>query len=94
MQRFGKYLKDVPPGLHFNLPLGVDVATIAPVKRQLKQEFGFATAGAIDPYQISADAKQETQTERVTRTPHWWSGWFNTVFRIPLNSFARHKDGL
>ncbi len=36
VQRFGKYLKDVPPGLHFKLPLGIDVATIVPVKRQLK----------------------------------------------------------
>ena len=41
VQRFGKYLKDVPPGLHFKLPVGIDVATIVPVKRQLKQEFGF-----------------------------------------------------
>jgi membrane protease subunit HflK len=41
VQRFGKYLKDVPPGLHFKLPLGIDAATIVPVKRQLKQEFGF-----------------------------------------------------
>jgi membrane protease subunit HflK len=49
----GKYLKIVPPGLHFKLPLGVDAATIVPVKRQLKQEFGFATTGATDPYQIS-----------------------------------------
>jgi len=61
VQRFGKYLKDVPPGLHFKLPLGIDVATIVPVKRQLKQEFGFATAGATDAYQIPRDAKQETQ---------------------------------
>src|SRR6478672_8253328 len=61
VQRFGKYLKDVPPGLHFKLPLGVDQATIVPVKRQLKEEFGFATAGATDPYQIPRDAKQETQ---------------------------------
>ena len=61
VQRFGKYLKDVSPGLHFKLPLGIDVATIVPVKRQLKQEFGFATAGATDPYQIPRDAKQETQ---------------------------------
>ena len=51
VQRFGKYLKDVPPGLQFKLPFGVDVATIVPVKRQLKQEFGFATPGATDPYQ-------------------------------------------
>jgi modulator of FtsH protease HflK len=61
VQRFGKYLKDVPPGLHFKLPLGIDVATIVPVKRQLKQEFGFATQGATDPYQVSRDEKRETQ---------------------------------
>jgi len=61
VQRFGKYLKDVPPGLHFKLPLGIDVATIVPVKRQLKQEFGFATPGATDPYQTSRDGKLETQ---------------------------------
>ena len=24
VQRFGKYLKEVPPGLHFKLPLGID----------------------------------------------------------------------
>ena len=30
VQRFGKYLKNVPPGLHFKLPLGIDVATIVP----------------------------------------------------------------
>jgi membrane protease subunit HflK len=61
VQRFGKYLKDVPPGLHFKLPLGVDVATIVPVKRQLKQEFGFGTPGAADPYQPSRDGRRETQ---------------------------------
>jgi modulator of FtsH protease HflK len=61
VQRFGKYLKDVPPGLHFKLPLGIDVTTIVPVKRQLKQEFGFATPGATDPYQTPRDARQETQ---------------------------------
>jgi len=61
VQRFGKYLKNIPPGLHFKLPLGIDVATIVPVKRQLKQEFGFATPGATDPYQASRDGKRETE---------------------------------
>ena len=63
VQRFGKYLKEVPPGLHFKLPLGIDTTTIVPVKRQLKQEFGFATPGANDPYQSlsSRDATRETQ---------------------------------
>ena len=61
VQRFGKYLKDVPAGLHFKLPLGVDTATIVPVKRQLKQEFGFTTPGASDPYQSPRDGEKETQ---------------------------------
>src|SRR4051812_3976165 len=61
VQRFGKYLKDVLPGLHFKLPLGIDHATILPVKRQLKQEFGFETPGASDPYQFSREGKQETR---------------------------------
>jgi len=61
VQRFGKYLKDVQPGLHFKLPLGIDAATIVPVKRQLKQEFGFTTPGAGDPYQSPQDGKRETE---------------------------------
>ncbi|WPL12788.1 MULTISPECIES: FtsH protease activity modulator HflK [Thiorhodovibrio] len=61
VQRFGKYLKEVQPGLHFKLPLGVDTATIVPVKRQLKQEFGFTTPGATDPYQSPRDGKRETE---------------------------------
>ena len=61
VQRFGKYLKDVPPGLHFKLPLGIDTATIVPVKRQLKQEFGFTTPGATDPFQSPRDGRRETE---------------------------------
>ena len=61
VQRFGKYLKDVPPGLHFKLPLGIDTATIVPVKRQLKQEFGFTTPGAADPFQSPRDGRRETE---------------------------------
>lgn len=61
VQRFGKHLKEVPPGLHFKLPLGIDKATIVPVKRQLKQEFGFTTPGAKDPYQGSRSGGRETQ---------------------------------
>ncbi|MBZ0272321.1 FtsH protease activity modulator HflK [bacterium] len=66
VQRFGKYLKDVPPGLHFKIPLGIDAATIVPVKRQLKQEFGFATPGATDPYQSQSPADQTRETQMVT----------------------------
>lgn len=63
VQRFGKYNEQVSPGLHLMLPLGIDEATIVPVKRQLKQEFGFATPGATDPYQSprANDGRRETQ---------------------------------
>jgi|TARA_B110000908_G_scaffold55219_1_gene67269 membrane protease subunit HflK len=63
VQRFGMYLKEVPPGLHFKLPLSIDQATIVPVKRQLKQEFGFSTPGARDQFQTprSRDGGRETQ---------------------------------
>ena len=66
VQRFGKYLKDVPPGLHFKLPLGVDAATIVPVKRQLKQEFGFTTPGAVDPFQSPRPSEGNRETQMVT----------------------------
>ena len=66
VQRFGKYLQNVPPGLHFKLPLGIDAATIVPVKRQLKQEFGFTTPGAADPYQSPRPRDGQRETEMVT----------------------------
>ncbi|WP_417354611.1 FtsH protease activity modulator HflK [Gallaecimonas pentaromativorans] len=63
VQRFGQYQFEVPPGLHIKLPLGIDVATIVPVKRQLKQEFGFTTPGSTDLHQspLPKDEKRETQ---------------------------------
>ena len=66
VQRFGKYLNQVPPGLHFKIPLGVDTATIVPVKRQLKQEFGFATPGAKDPFQSPLPRDEQRETHMVT----------------------------
>ena len=61
VQRFGKYTAEVSPGLHFKFPLGIDAATLVPVKRQLKQEFGFTTPGASDPFQSPIDGRRETE---------------------------------
>ncbi len=66
IQRFGKYAKEVPPGLHLKLPLGIDRQTIVPVKRQLKQEFGFTTPGATDPFQGSRTTSGRQETQMVT----------------------------
>jgi len=66
VQRFGKYVHNVPPGLHLKFPLGIDSATIVPVKRQLKQEFGFSTPGATDPYQSPRKYDHNRETQMVT----------------------------
>lgn len=60
VQRFGKFVVEVPSGLHFKIPFGVDVVTILPVKRQLKQEFGFGTNGATNTDQYSDEPQNES----------------------------------
>jgi modulator of FtsH protease HflK len=65
--RFGKYIKTVEPGLHFKLPLGIDEVHLVPVRRQLKQEFGFGTPGATSSMQYaSSRAEQEGERNMVT----------------------------
>ena len=59
--RFGKYLKEEPAGLHFKVPWGADEVTIVPVKRQLKQEFGFGTQGATNASQTRTDPQAQKQ---------------------------------
>ncbi|MDA0748729.1 MAG: FtsH protease activity modulator HflK [bacterium] len=66
VQRFGRYDGTVPPGLHLKVPLGIDVITIVPVKRQLKQEFGFTTPGAREPHQSPAPGDGRRETQMVT----------------------------
>ena len=62
--RFGRYVKTVDPGLRFKLPFGIDVVERVPVKRQLKQEFGFGTDGATNPTQYSDE--QDAESSMVT----------------------------
>ncbi len=57
--RFGRFLATVEPGLHFKLPLGIDVVTILPTRRQLKMEFGFATSRYSNPDQVGGDPDRE-----------------------------------
>lgn len=44
--RFGRYVREVPPGLNFKLPNPVERVIKVPVQRQLKEEFGFRTERA------------------------------------------------
>ena len=60
IQRFGRFVGTVGPGLRFKLPFGIDTVTILPVKRQLKMEFGFATPGTTNPDQASRESERES----------------------------------
>ncbi|MEE2775674.1 MAG: FtsH protease activity modulator HflK [Acidobacteriota bacterium] len=44
--RFGKYVREENPGLHFKLPFGIERNIQVPVQRQLKEEFGFRTVSS------------------------------------------------
>ncbi|MHC4080929.1 MAG: FtsH protease activity modulator HflK [Planctomycetota bacterium] len=59
--RFGKYIKTVEPGLRFKIPFWVDTVDKVPVRRQLKQEFGFGTLGATDQTQFSPGRYEQDQ---------------------------------
>ncbi len=59
VQRFGKFKHVAPPGLHFKIPFGIDTATIVPIRRQLKLEFGFTTPGATNADQVSENPNLE-----------------------------------
>jgi membrane protease subunit HflK len=57
--RFGRFVKTVEPGLRFKLPFGIDQVYKVPVRRQLKQEFGFGTAGSTNATQFSSEQNEE-----------------------------------
>lgn len=60
VMRFGKAVNEVEPGLRFKLPYKIDRVIRVPVKRQLKQEFGFSTPNASNPTQGATDPNRET----------------------------------
>ncbi len=59
--RFQKYIKTVEPGLRFKIPFWIDIVEKVPVRRQLKQEFGFATLGGHDQTQFSPSRYEQDQ---------------------------------
>jgi membrane protease subunit HflK len=71
--RFGQFSPDRigQPGLHFKLPLGIDRVIKVPVKRQLKQEFGFRSTGQ--------GRDQRTQYRRVPEESNMLTGDLNAA---------------
>lgn len=66
LQRFGHYHRVVEPGLHFKIPFGVDTVIQVPIKRQLKEEFGFGTSGATFKDQVGSKQQWALETTIVT----------------------------
>lgn len=66
IQRFGRFVGTVGPGLRFKLPFGIDTVTILPVKRQLKMEFGFGSSGTSNPDQAASATEQNRESDMVT----------------------------
>ena len=64
--RFGKFITTVPPGLHFKDPFGIESVAVVPVRRQLKQEFGFGTAEGGNQWQSSNRREWEDEKAMVT----------------------------
>lgn len=65
--RFGRYQTTQESGLRFKVPFGIDQVYKVPVRRQMKQEFGFGTTGATNPYQSRRGApERESEKEMVT----------------------------
>ncbi|MEE8146447.1 MAG: FtsH protease activity modulator HflK [Longimicrobiales bacterium] len=64
--RFGRFINTVPSGLHFKLPFGIDSKVLVPVKRQLKQEFGFGTAGSMNRWQSGSPREWDQEKAMVT----------------------------
>lgn len=64
--RFGKYIREADRGFNFKLPLGIEEATVVPVRRQMKMEFGFGTEGGTNRYQTSSWEEQKFEQNMVT----------------------------
>jgi membrane protease subunit HflK len=46
VKRFGRVQRSTGPGLHFKMPLGIEIVRRVPTARVLKEEFGFRTQTA------------------------------------------------
>jgi modulator of FtsH protease HflK len=92
--RFGAYAYTTQPGPHFKWPFGMESVIKVPVKRQLKEEFGFRT--------VKADVKSEyEQTDETKRESRMLTGDLNVgdvewivqyKIKSPYNYVFRVRD--
>lgn len=91
--RLGAYNREVPPGLHFKLPFGLETVYIVETQRQLKEEFGFRTlqAGVNTRYsQSNFDAESLMLTGDLNVAVVEWTVQYRIV--EPQNFLFRVRD--
>lgn len=90
--RFGRFTREVPPGLHFKLPDPIETVIKVPIQRQLKEEFGFRTVEESRP----SDSQRIYEQEALMLTGDLNVAWveWSTQYRIrdPYLFLFRIKD--
>jgi len=66
VQRFGRYVRTVEPGLHFKLPRGIEKVTKVRVRFVYKEEFGFRTLEAGVRTQYAAGQAYDSESLMLT----------------------------
>jgi membrane protease subunit HflK len=66
IQRFGRYVRTMEPGLHFKLPTGIEKVTKVKVRFVYKEEFGFRTLQAGVRTQYAADKAYDSESLMLT----------------------------
>lgn len=66
VQRFGRYVRTVEPGLHFKLPRGIEKVTKVRVRFVYKEEFGFRTLQAGVRTQYAAGQAYDSESLMLT----------------------------
>lgn len=66
VQRFGRYVRTVEPGLHFKLPRGIEKVTKVRVRFVYKEEFGFRTLQAGVRTQYAAGEAYDSESLMLT----------------------------
>ncbi|MBW2266020.1 MAG: FtsH protease activity modulator HflK, partial [Deltaproteobacteria bacterium] len=66
IQRFGKYVRQTGPGLHFKLPSGIEKVSKVKVRFVYKEEFGFRTLRAGVRTQYASDRAYDDESLMLT----------------------------
>ncbi|MBW2109006.1 MAG: FtsH protease activity modulator HflK [Deltaproteobacteria bacterium] len=66
VQRFGRYVRTVEPGLHFKFPRGIEKVSKVRVRHVYKEEFGFRTLRAGVRTQYASDKAYDDESVMLT----------------------------